>query len=197
MSRYNQSELEAGLHKKLGQTSYDHCLRTAETAVRLARMYEVDESQAATAGLMHDVAKDMPDVQLIEQARSFGMKIDPVEACKPYLLHASVGARILALEFGIADETILGAVAKHTFGDTIMNKLDRIVYLADVIEPDRDFAGLDEIRRLTRVSLDEAFAAAYKGQLLFIIEKGGYLHPRTLEVWNSIASEVGRDSGIH
>jgi len=197
MSGPKLSQLEAEMRKRLGVAAFEHSLRTSEMAGRLARLHGADETQAMIAGLVHDVAKDLTDARLLERARAFGFDIDPVEADKPYLLHAAVGAKILTMELGIEDKMILSAVAKHTFGDTNMDKLDRIVYLADVIEPWRAFSGLDEIRKLAETSLDRAFVAAYKGQLIFIIEKGGYLHPRTLQVWNRIASEVNGDSGTN
>ena len=190
MSAPGLTELEDEMRARLSAASFDHSLRTSKTAVQLAQVHGGDERQAAIAALVHDVARDLTDAQLVERAETFGFTIDPVEASKPYLLHAAVGAKMAALELGIEDEIIVGAVAKHTFGDTYMNKLDRIVYLADVIEPGRMRPELDEIRRLAQLDLDGAFAAAYKAQLMAIIARGGYLHPRTLTVWNHIASEV-------
>lgn len=184
------TELEIELRSRLKAGSFDHSRRTGETAARLAEIHGVDKRKTGIAGLVHDVARDLTGVELVERARSFGFTIHPIEAAKPYLLHAAVGAKIAALELGIDDNEILDAVAKHTFGDTYMNKLDRIVYLADVIEPGRTRPGLDEIRRLAQIDIDEAFLAAYQAQLIAIIARGGYLHPRTLTVWNHIASEV-------
>ncbi|MDP1808075.1 MAG: bis(5'-nucleosyl)-tetraphosphatase (symmetrical) YqeK [Actinomycetota bacterium] len=195
MSAPGWTELEGEMRARLTAASFNHSLRTGATAVRLAQIHGADERQAGIAGLVHDAARDLTDAQLLEQAEHFGLKIDPVEAGKPYLLHSAIGAKIVALELGIEDAAIVSAVAKHTFGDTYMNKLDRIVYLADVIEPGRACAGLDEIRRLAQINLDDAFKAAYKAQLISIIARGGYLHPRTLQVWNHIASEVNGDGG--
>ena len=182
--------LKARVQAALSSDSYAHSVRTSETAVALAGRHGADAGRAGIAGLIHDVAKDCDDGELLAKARKFGLAVDPIESAKPYLLHAAVGARMLAAEYGIEDEEILSAVKKHTFGDAKMSKLDKIVFLADVIEPGRDFDGLPEIRRLAGVDLDMAFAKAYQGQLIFIIAKGGYLHPKTLSVWNALALEV-------
>lgn len=181
--------IKAGLERELSRASLEHTLRTAAAAVHLAEIHDADREAAELAGLCHDIAKDMADSQLLSRARLYGLDIDPVEERKPYLLHAAIGARIATEDYGIEDRRVISAVAKHTFGDTKMDKLDKIVYLADVIEPNRDFKGLDKIRSLAEVDIDSAFAAAYRGQLLFIIEKGGYLHPRTLSVWNQLAEK--------
>lgn len=195
MSAPGWTELEVEMRARLTAASFDHSLRTSETAVRLAQIHGGDQRQAAIAALVHDVARDLTKAELVERAESFGLTIDPVQASKPYLLHAAVGAKIAASELGIEDAVIVSAVAKHTFGDTYMTKLDRIVYLADLIEPGRTRPGVDEIRRLAQIDLDGAFVAAYKAQLIAIIARGGYLHPLTLKVWNHIASEVNGDSG--
>lgn len=195
MTAIDAAALETQLKKRLSADVFSHSRRTSATAVSLAKIHGVDEYRARVAGLAHDVAKDLTGEELLERAGRYGMHIDPVEYKKPYLLHAAIGAKMIVDDLGIEDEMIIDAVAKHTCGDTNMSKLDKIIYLADVMEPGRDFNGLQEIRKLAEVSLEDAFAAAYKGQLIFIIEKGGYLHPRTVDVWNRIASEVNGESG--
>ena len=182
--------ITARLKKELSRDGFEHTLRTAATAVFLAETHGVDREEAELAALCHDIAKEMSDSQLLAQARRYGLDIDPVEERKPYLLHAAIGARIAAEDYGIDDQRVISAIIKHTFGDTKMDKLDKIVYLADVIEPNRDFKGLEAIRGLAEVDIDSAFAAAYRGQMIFIIEKGGYLHPRTTNVWNQIADKA-------
>ncbi len=195
MSRVEVAQARDEMKKRVGTAVYEHSRRTSETAAALAVTHGADEGQARLAGLVHDIAKDLQASDLLRLADRYGLKVDPVEEKKPYLLHAAVGAKMVADDLGIDDEQIISAVAKHTFGDTNMSKLDKIIYLADVIEPERRFKGLAEIRKRAEVDLDAAFAAAYRGQMIFIIEKGGYLHPRTVNVWNRIASEVNGESG--
>jgi predicted HD superfamily hydrolase involved in NAD metabolism len=192
MAPSDLAEIENKLRRQLAPEDFGHCQRTAETAVGLARAHSADEQRARLAGLVHDVAKGLDDQELLRLAAEYGLAVNSVERKKPYLLHSAVGARMLVSSYGVDDRQVLQAVERHTFGAPKMSKLDKIIYLADVIEPLREFEGLERVRRLAETDLDAGFAAAYQGQLIFVVRKGGYLHPQTLTVWNEIATEVGK-----
>jgi predicted HD superfamily hydrolase involved in NAD metabolism len=185
-------QIEDRLRRELAPEDFSHCQRTAETAARLAEMHSADRERARLAGLVHDVAKGLGDEALLSLAVEHGLPVNSVERKKPYLLHAAVGVKMLISHYGVGDRQVLQAVERHTFGARKMSKLDKIIYLADVIEPARDFEGLERVRRLAETDLDAGFAAAYQGQVISIVRRGGYLHPQTLTVWNEVATEVGK-----
>lgn len=178
--------------RRLSGRSFEHSRRTAATAVKLAKIHNVDPEKANLAGWLHDVAKEYSPEALMELAAGYGLVVNEAERRKPYLLHAAVGAKMIEDDLGVRDEGVLAAIRKHTFGAAEMNDLDKIIYLADVAEPGRKFQGLDRIRELAKKRLDLAFAEAYRLQLIFIISNGGCLHPETISVWNRITSEVGK-----
>jgi predicted HD superfamily hydrolase involved in NAD metabolism len=186
------AEIEKQIHDLLTETSFEHCRRTAVVAAELARVYNEDVFVAELGGLAHDVARDMSAEELLIQARSLGHDVHPIETARPYLLHSLVGAGILTEKTGLDDPRIIRAVKCHTFGAPGMTNLDKVVYLADMIEPHRQFAGVDELRALAAQDLDAAFIAGFKLQLTSLINANKFLHPRTLDVWNVIVKEVRR-----
>ncbi len=181
---------EAKLRSLLSEGSFAHCRRTAASAKELALRHGQDMDLCSLAGLVHDVARDKNDAELLEAARSLDLAVGAVEQKRPYLLHAAVGAGILTEKLGIEDDRVARAVERHTFGASRMSDMEMIVFLADMIEPFRRFSGIDELRALAARDLRAAYVTGFKRRLLSFIERGRLLHPRTLEAWNGIAEEV-------
>ncbi|MDI6716682.1 MAG: bis(5'-nucleosyl)-tetraphosphatase (symmetrical) YqeK [Actinomycetota bacterium] len=174
------------LRKKVPPELYDHSIRTAEVAVRMAEVFGVDKNKANLAGLLHDYAKSMDGDNLIQLATRMGIEVNPVEMSVPYLLHASVGARLVEEDVGIKDKEIIQSIANHTIGSPAMTKLDKIIYVADMIEPGRPYKGLDPLRRMALDDLDKVFLEAYAHSLDYLIRSKKPIHPLTVEIWNKL-----------
>ncbi|HEY3374414.1 MAG TPA: bis(5'-nucleosyl)-tetraphosphatase (symmetrical) YqeK [Candidatus Aquicultor sp.] len=186
--KYNVEVLKKNLQARLRPDHYAHCLRTAETAARMASAFSLDEHTAYVAGLLHDCTKSMGHGELLTAAEGLGFDIYPVERRRPYLLHAKIAARLAQSEFGV-DEQIAHAIECHTFGALDMSELDKVIYVADLIEPGRPYEGLDRIRRIALEDLDEAFRAAYIQTLGHVVKTQHLIHPMTLDVWNKLIAE--------
>jgi predicted HD superfamily hydrolase involved in NAD metabolism len=124
---------------------YAHILRVARTAERLARAHDVDPGRARVAGLLHDLARLYSGDRLLRECAERGLPIDAFERANPVVLHARLGAELAREQFAIADEAVLSAIRKHTVAAATMTPLDEILYLADGLEPGRDFAGRAQI----------------------------------------------------
>lgn len=190
MDQYHNAELlKETLKNILKPEHYEHSLRTAETAKQMAHAYGVDEDKAYLAGLLHDYTKSFAPAKLISEAERLGIEINSAERLVPYLLHAKVGARLVESDLKITDKELLSAIEKHTFGATSMTRLDKIVYVADIIEPGRSYAGLDALRQIAFDGLDEVFKAAYMNVVEHLVKAKKVMHPVTVEVWNKLVSE--------
>jgi predicted HD superfamily hydrolase involved in NAD metabolism len=164
-----------------------HSLGVCKTAVALANRFGVDQGKAKLAGILHDCAKEITSSESLRMAHSFGIVIDQIEKSAPVLLHAKIGAHLAQVEYGITDEEILKAIRLHTVGGPEMTFLDKIIYLADFIEPNRSFAGVENLRKIVEhKSLDQAIIAAYNKSIAFVIEAEGLLHPATVAGRNSL-----------
>jgi len=174
-------QIAAKLSQVLSTKRFQHSLGVSRTAANLASRYAVDTASAKMAGLLHDCARAIPSKNLLQMAKSFDIVINDVERCQPILLHGPLGARLAQTEYGISDPQILRAIALHTTGGSDLTNLEKIIYLADSIEPGRDFSGVDKLRRLAAVNLDVAMLAAYDQSLYYVIEQGVLIHPATIE----------------
>ena len=176
----------AALASRLSEDALAHCERVAETAAGLAVVYGADEEVARLAGLLHDWDRETAEGELLESARRGALPVTEAEASQPGLLHARTGAEALAREFpGISDD-VLSAVARHTVGEAGMSDMDKIVYLADMLEPGRSFEGVDDLREgVGTVSLDELFSLAYQHSVLYLVRERKRIHPDTVAVWNA------------
>ncbi|MBW6468907.1 MAG: bis(5'-nucleosyl)-tetraphosphatase (symmetrical) YqeK, partial [Coriobacteriia bacterium] len=164
----------------------------AQTAARLADVYDVDPDEAYLAGLLHDWSRDEDGAALCDEAVRLGIEMTPVDEAVPYLLHARTGAAALRERFPGLSESILEAVERHTFGGPEMTDLDRVVYLADALEPARDAPATDELReQVGRTALVELYERAYAASLEHLIRRRRRIHPATVEAWNSIVGESG------
>lgn len=177
------------LKKVLRESRYRHSIGVCETAVELARLYGADEEKAYIAGLLHDCAKCFDNETQIAMCKEYGIELDKITLACPAVIHAPLGAAVARSEYGIEDEEILRAIRLHTTGGTKMTGLDKIIYIADMIEPTREYNGVDELREIAFKDLDEAMLSALQSTLKFNIQKGTVIHPDTLSAWNSLLSD--------
>jgi len=183
------------LRSQLSEKRYFHSIGVSQTAVRLAHQFGADVQKAALAGLLHDCARALPNAQLLSTAEEWGLRVDLIERCTPVLLHAKLGALLAARKYGVSDSEICQAIACHTTGGPGMTKLDKVIYLADVIEPSRSFQGVEELRKLAEESLNGALLAAYNQSVIHILHNGGLLHPDTVAGRNELVMQNRRELG--
>lgn len=187
-----REELRERLPKK---SRYRHSLGVAEESARLARLYGVDERKARLAGLLHDWDKGYDDEGIRARVAELGIEVDPFLLDRmPRLLHGPTAAAALARRFPDLPADVVSAIERHTAGAADMGDLDMIVYIADVIEPHRDFPGVDDLRALPGAeSLEDLFVDVAAHVFGNLIERRRFIHPQTLEVWNHcIARKKGR-----
>ncbi|WP_245582780.1 bis(5'-nucleosyl)-tetraphosphatase (symmetrical) YqeK [Selenomonas ruminantium] len=180
-------EMRALLEKSLKPSRYQHSLGVAETAVFLARRFGVDEEQAKIAGLLHDCAREFRNEDLIAEAEKRLIMVGNIERQMPLLLHAYIGSRLVTEKYGVSDHAIEQAIWRHTVGGAKMTELDKIIWFADMIEPNRDYPGVERLRELAQtVSLDDMVLAGLTQSIAFVLQKGGLIHPNTVIARNEI-----------
>ena len=178
------------LAAELRPARFRHSRDVSRTAVRLAERWGVDIEQARIAGILHDCARSLKGEALLSAVGEFGMKPGSIELAQPALLHAPLGALLAQKRFGVDDPEILQAICRHTTGAANMSALDKIIYLADYIEPGRNFPGVEKIREMAFANLDEALLEAYNRSILYVVAGGGLLHPDSVAGRNSLLMEM-------
>lgn len=187
-----RDKMEYKLKKELDRQRFEHTLGVEQTARQMARVFGEDEEKAALAGLLHDCAKCMPLSQMIKAARR--ADVDPVMKESKALMHAVAGRCVAQDVYGVQDEDVLGAIRWHTTGRAGMTRLEKIIYLADVIEPNRKpYPGLEDLRALCMQDLDGAMHAALCQSLEHVREQGKPLHPDTLAALADYEPELAQE----
>lgn len=161
-------DLSLSLHKK---SRVPHAQSVCETAREMAKRFGADEALAARAGILHDVTKALNKTQQLALAEKLGVQLTEFERQNPQLLHAKTGAAAARALFGECEE-VASAIAWHTTGKPDMTKLEKIVYLADMIEPNRSYPTVDEIRAAAERDLDEGTLLALERTIAFLQEQG-------------------------
>ena len=150
-------KIQEKLKKVQNERRYEHTLGVAYTATCLAYRYGEDPEKARLAGLLHDCAKHLSGEKALEMCAKYDLPVNNIEKNNPFLLHGKVGALIAQKKFNVDDEDILNAITYHTTGRPVMSLLEKIIYVSDYIEPNRDFASnLDTVRNLAFENLDMA-----------------------------------------
>ncbi|KMY50873.1 bis(5'-nucleosyl)-tetraphosphatase (symmetrical) YqeK [Peribacillus loiseleuriae] len=171
--------------KQLTERRYVHTVGVMETAIELARQYGADVTKAELAAIFHDYAKFRPIEEMRDIVISENMPSELLEYSDE-LLHAPVGAYLVKKEVGITDPEVLAAISYHTSGRVNMTLLDKIVYLADYIEPGRSFPGVEEVRQLAKESLDSALLQSVSNTLTFLIKNNQAVYPDTFHFYNDL-----------
>lgn len=163
---------------------FQHTLGVEFTATALAMKHDEVLLDAQIAGLLHDCAKCLSDEKLIKICVKNHLDISEVERRNPYLLHGKAGAVLAKSEFGIEDQNILNAIQYHTTGRPGMSKLEKIIFIADYIEPGRKEApGLPEIRKLAFEDLDKTMIRILEDTLTYLKSGKGEIDPQTNETY--------------
>lgn len=179
-----RDELVASLQKALRPKRFHHVLRVEQTAIKLAQDNGVDIEKTSIAGLCHDYAKQRPDKDFIAEIHQKGLDLDLLNYGNA-IWHGIVGAELIKDELGIWDEDILNAIRHHTTGAAVMSKLEQVVYMADYIEPARDFDGVQAAREITARDLGAGVAYQTKQTLKYLIDNNKPVYPKTIETYNA------------
>ena len=183
----NYEAMKEELSRRLQKKRYEHSLGVADTAAMLAERFGADVEKARVAGLLHDCAREYRTADLPAEAARRSIAYGEVERAMPLLLHAYVGARRAQEVYGVTDPEILQAIWRHTVGGEHMTTLDKIVYFADMIEPQRDYPEVDALRELSRTaSLDTMALAGLSQSILFVLQTGWLIHPATVAARNEL-----------
>lgn len=185
----NRDEIYKAVQAQMPEKRWAHTLGVMETAVRLAHQYGADPVKADLAAILHDVCKYWPVERQAQVIREHGLPLDLLDYDKE-LWHAHAGAMIAKLDYNVVDEEILDAIRYHTSGREAMTMLDKVVCLADYMEPGRDFPAVEHIRELAGHSLEEALVAGFDSTLEFLLSKGKRIYPLTVLTRNSLLLEL-------
>ena len=177
-------KLKNKMKKALEPKRYEHTLGVAYTAANLAFVYGYDEKKALVAGLLHDSAKCLTHQKRISLCKKNQIEISTVEKQNPVLLHAKVGAFYAKEKYGVRDTDILNAILYHTTGRPNMSLLDKIIYVADFIEPHRKkLPNLDEIRKKAFEDIDLAIYMILESSLKYLEKGNSKIDSKTEETY--------------
>jgi predicted HD superfamily hydrolase involved in NAD metabolism len=174
-------EIKRYLEDNLSNELYLHCIRTAEYALGINRELNLglDESKIELAGLLHDLAKEYPDKKYFDIAADFEYVFSDIELLNPSLLHAMISAIEAERLFGVEDTSILSAIITHTTGASGMSDFDLLIYVADKLEPGRDFPGIEDLRIAVFSDFHTGCLAVMEHNKRYVLERGKEFHPDT------------------
>lgn len=178
-------DLKKDLKKEMDDSRFEHTLGVMYTCGALAMRYGYDLDRAMLAGLMHDCAKCMPNAKKLKMAEKHHLEITALERKNPFMLHAKLGAFLARKKYDIEDPEILDAIRWHTTGRPDMTLLDKIVYIADYIEPRRDKAPhLAEIRQTAFVDLNQALIRILEDTLGYLGDSPEHVDSMTKKTYD-------------
>ncbi|NOU95512.1 HD domain-containing protein [Paenibacillus sp. LMG 31456] len=185
----DRKQLIEAVKSQMPGKRWEHTLGVMEAAVLLARKYGCDPDKAYTAAILHDVVKYWPVKDQGDIIRNNGLPADLLDYDKE-IWHAPAGAFVAQRDYGMDDEEVLDAIRYHTTGRERMTLMDKVVCLADYIEPGRDFPGVHNIREIAEHSIERALLTAFDGTILFLLEKGKKVYPLTILARNGLIDEL-------
>ncbi|MCC5889079.1 MAG: bis(5'-nucleosyl)-tetraphosphatase (symmetrical) YqeK [Alkalibacterium sp.] len=182
----SRKELAQVMEQTLSKRRYKHVMRVEKTALYLAEKYNVDKEKVSIAAIAHDYAKERSDEEMMDLIISENQDLEMLQFGSN-IWHGPIGAVLLRNEFNIADDEILEAIKYHTIGAPKMSQVAQIIYIADFIEPNRSFKGVDKARKLSEVSLAETLAFISKHTLENLIKRNMKVYPKSIETYNAWA----------
>ena len=187
-------EMRALLQQSLKPKRYEHSVRVYETALEMAEHYHADVKKVAVASLIHDCGRQISKEDSVAKAKELGIPVDPVEEAQPILLHAKLGVYYAIRKYGVSpdDREVLDAIRYHSTGTSDMTQTAKIVFLADLIEPGRDFEGVETLREASFQDLDRGMLLSYDNTIRYLLEDGLLIHPDAIAGYNQLAAKNGK-----
>jgi predicted HD superfamily hydrolase involved in NAD metabolism len=189
----DREQLMESVRNQMPDKRWQHTLGVMETSVILAKRFGADPVKADQAAILHDVAKywavDRLEHVILHSPMPEYFRPERILKYDRQLLHAPVGAYVAETEYGITDREVLDAIIYHTSGRESMSLLDKVVCLADYIEPGRNFPEVEHIRQAAETNLNQALIAGFDSTIKFLIERGKTVFPLTILARNSLIEE--------
>lgn len=189
LKKLSMNELRCVALSYLKPKRMAHVLGTEEEAVRLARRYGVDETEARVAALLHDCTKKLGLEEQLQLCEQYGVQLDEMQAWALKLQHAITGAEVARDVFGVSD-AVYEAIRWHTTGKADMTTLEKVIYLADYIEPTRDFPGVEELRKAVYEDLDRGLLLGLQMSVQEMENWGNPVHEDTLRARDFLAQQL-------
>jgi predicted HD superfamily hydrolase involved in NAD metabolism len=187
---------EALARSRLSEGRYGHTMRVADTAADLARVHGLDEDRTRLSALIHDAARETGPEEFLRLAQEWDLPVGEQERQSPKLLHGPVAAELARRELGVEDEEILEAVRAHTTGKPGMGPLALALYVADKIEPARDYPSVERLRRLAREDLHAAATESLRRAIAHNEERGKDVHPSSREALERLEADRTAQGGV-
>ena len=186
----NQKQAKELVRSRLSDKRYEHTLNVRKMAVKLAKRHDADEDRAALAALLHDAAKEISKDEMRAIMKAHPEYAEGGEERPTPVWHGICAAILARTEWGVKDEAVLSAIACHTAGKPGMSKLDKILYLADMSSAERDWPGVNKLRKLERKDLDAAMLMALKQMNDFVLSQDKPLDPMSKAAYDDIQAQV-------
>lgn len=181
-------ELEPVVTGLLKKSRIAHVLGCRDTAVKLAKRWGADETDAARAGILHDITKALDGFLQLTLCAEYGRILDNFSTKNPKTLHALTGSLVAERIFG-ENQAVVSAIRHHTTGKADMSLLEKIIYVADYIEPCRDFPGVEQLRKLAFSDIDAALKLGLEMTITMLTQQGRTVSPESLEALSYLASQ--------
>lgn len=184
-SDFSRDQIINKLKKNLTDSRFEHCLRVENEAIKLAIANDFDPEIAGLTGLVHDYAKQMPADKFKQVILDHQLDFDLLNYGNE-IWHGYVGYLIVEQELGINDFRILNSIKYHTIGSSYMDTLSKIIFMADYIEPGRNFPGVEHARNVTNDNLDQGVVFQIKSTMRYLVENDSKIYPIALQAYNRI-----------
>ena len=182
--QYNLEEVRVKVGKFQNSTRFEHTIGVMYTAASLAMCHREDIERSLLAGLLHDCAKGFTYDEQISLCKNYGIELSDGEKACPDLIHAKLGEYLAKTDYSVSEQAVLDAIRWHTTGRPNMTTLEKIIYIADYIEPNRNKApNLAEIRHLAYQSIDECVLVISEATLGYLRARGGVIDKMTEETY--------------
>lgn len=176
--------------KPLTPKRWAHCKSVAAYGYDLAQRWGADPVKAYLAGSLHDIARELSSKEMLDLAGERGRQLSPQEEEHPILLHGYISAMAAQENYSVTDKDVLHAMEVHTLGCEEMSLLDKIIYLADAIEPLRSFPGIEELRDMAFKDLNQALLQCIDQSVGYLRDKGLTPHPTTIKMKENLLKEI-------
>ena len=180
-------DYEEIISKRMKSARLKHSKNVAKEAVRLAKKYGADVSRAELAGILHDATKETPEDEQMRYIEKAGIILTPLECSTHKLWHAISGAAFVQVELGITDEDILNSIRYHTTGREGMSLLEKVIFIADFTSAERDYDGVDRMRKAADKSLEDAMLEGLSFTIADLSQRKLAIAPDTFSAYNEVA----------